>query len=515
MSQFRAFVIMYMTGLLLHLVEDWSSPGATLAFLILVSAIAVVGINRLRFLVFLVCASSYQFIAAFPDLANHSNLYLYVSLLLIGGLLVSFARGAQSSADLFFNSMQPLLRTAIIIVYFMAGFHKFNHDFIDPQVGCLNGFLRQLEITLLGTFAGGLMLFTVLLLGLWFALSNAGGWKRFLPFLAGLGLLVCAAVVSGFLSAPESSVSGGYSFMLLVGSLSSLVLFWQLVEGPALFVKKLQAPILVFSLVVHSTLAMIGFVDFQSIALALLLCFVPPGVYRACFADARLRLGRISLHRVHVYLGLNGICGALIGLHTLYVPFLEPRSLSGLVFNGSVIVLLWPLLTALVSENRQWQWRGVSVWPASTPRLLLVFPVLLVLWGMTSYLGLRTAGNFSMFSNLRTEGVDSNHILLGGNPLKIWDYQEDAITLLVLAPEHRSSTLQEQFRLPMVEFRKAILSWQQRGDTVAVQFYYRGELVYSPDITRDPRWKVDQADWAMRLLDFRPIQFGGANHCRW
>jgi hypothetical protein len=61
---------------------------------------------------------------------------------------------------------------------------------------------------------------------------------------------------------------------------------------------------------------------------------------------------------------------------------------------------------------------------------MFVFPVLLLLHGLTSYLGLRTAGNFSMFSNLRTEGARSNHLLLGGNPLKLWGYQEDVVRFI-------------------------------------------------------------------------------------
>jgi len=54
---------------------------------------------------------------------------------------------------------------------------------------------------------------------------------------------------------------------------------------------------------------------------------------------------------------------------------------------------------------------------------------------MTSYLGLRTAGNFSMFSNLRTEGPGSNHLLLGANPLKRGHYQEDAVHILAIDDE--------------------------------------------------------------------------------
>src|SRR4030095_15122896 len=97
-----------------------------------------------------------------------------------------------------------------------------------------------------------------------------------------------------------------------------------------------------------------------------------------------------------------------------------------------------------------------------TPRWLLLFPLVLALHGLTSYLGLRTAGNFTMFSNLRTEGTSSNHLLLGSNPIKVWGYQEDVVRFM----EIRHARGLEGNSLPVVEFRKRINEWTQAGQTV-------------------------------------------------
>ena len=50
--------------------------------------------------------------------------------------------------------------------------------------------------------------------------------------------------------------------------------------------------------------------------------------------------------------------------------------------------------------------------------------------GGLTYLGFRTAGNFTMFSNLRTEGTRSNYLLLARDPLKIGGYQANVVRFL-------------------------------------------------------------------------------------
>jgi hypothetical protein len=147
------------------------------------------------------------------------------------------------------------------------------------------------------------------------------------------------------------------------------------------------------------------------------------------------------------------------------------------------------------------------------------FPVLIALHGLTSYLGLRTAGNFTMFSNLRTEGPRSNHLLLGSNPLKVWGYQEDVVRFIRI--NDRKARIGYQYQplrrneLPVVEFRKLIYAWTAAGAVVPMTFEYRGQVHSTEDIVTDPAWRTAQRDWEMRLLDFRVIQPDRPNRCRW
>ena len=142
---------------------------------------------------------------------------------------------------------------------------------------------------------------------------------------------------------------------------------------------------------------------------------------------------------------------------------------------------------------------------------MFVFLVLLFLYGMTPYLGLRTTGTFTMFSNLRTEGTFSNHLLLRSNPLKVWGYQEDVVRLR----EIRDGRWSEEKSLPVVEFRKRIYEWTQAGRTVPLVLEYRGETYSTEDIVKDPVWRTEKRNWEMMLLDFRAIQPEGPNQCSW
>jgi hypothetical protein len=186
-----------------------------------------------------------------------------------------------------------------------------------------------------------------------------------------------------------------------------------------------------------------------------------------------------------------------------------------------VLILIWPILSELLGGKRLWRWKGVSVFDRRTPKFLYALPGLLLLFGSTSYLGLRTAGNFSMFSNLRTEGATSNHVLLGSNPLKIWGYQEDTVHVLEFDPDtvktgdHYTPRNLKGNYLPVVEFRKAVANWAKKGMVVPIVFEYQGQVITSDNIAVDPDWRPSGWDWEMILLDFREIQPGGPNACRW
>lgn len=129
----------------------------------------------------------------------------------------------------------------------------------------------------------------------------------------------------------------------------------------------------------------------------------------------------------------------VLALLAIWQAFSFSRSLINfnVLLNLTVLVLLLIVFCGLFFYARQER-------PSSPVRHRLVVRVLvgawvggLIFWGGMSYLGLRTAGNFSMFSNLATEGERWNHLLLPRS-LKLFSYQDEIHWFTDVPPEARA-----------------------------------------------------------------------------
>jgi hypothetical protein len=325
-----------------------------------------------------------------------------------------------------------------------------------------------------------------------------------------LGIVALAAGATLLVLRPALEIPPAATILVTM-MMVVVIILWEVIGGPLLAFPRVQLPLLAFSWLMHSTLALIGFVDFAAFAFWLLFNFVPRSYLNLLNDRLRVPALGLSIHRAHLYFAICILCGIVSGLHH--------RLLAGIVFNVAALAFIWPLLSALAAPPPKPMWAGVPLSNRMTPRWMFIFPVILLLHGMTSYLGLRTAGNFSMFSNLRTEGPASNHFLLSSNPLKLWSYQEDAVSFIDIDDRRARIGFQYQRlngnQLPVVEFRKLIYAWTRAGLTIPMTFEYRGKIHSTEDIANDPVWRTNTRDWEMVLMDFRSIQPSGPNRCRW
>jgi hypothetical protein len=511
MSRFSSFAMLYMAALFLELAEQWDYPGFTIGILALAVLLIRWGVTSAGFFLFLAATTAHFVLIQFPDVANHVNLAIWCNVVLMVGIGYAAARKQQFPADdEVFELIRPLLMLGLVLVYVLAGFHKLNADFFNPEVSCATDMIRRVatlpRATLFGIPMPGLLAALILPAGYLLLRSR---WRSRLPIVAvlvGIAVLVGAAVV---LLVPTLRLSTpGLRSALLI--MAGVIVLWELVGGLLLTVPRAQAAVLAFSWAMHATLALVNFVDFSALALALMLAFVPGPWFVLLNAPVRLPGTGRSIGRIHLYCAINVLTG-VAGLHSFRA--------TGLVFSVAALVLVWPFLRAAVGADPRPAWVGVPLRSPLTPRWMMVFPVLLILFGLTPYLGLRTAGNFSMFSNLRTEGPRSNHLLLGGNPLKRWGYQEDVVEITRIrdlrTPDRFQDDPMRGNLLTVVELRRMIHDWTAAGIAVPMNLMYRGKVHSTPDITQDPVWRVGERDWAMRLLLFRVIQPDGPNQCRW
>lgn len=521
------FIIFYTVALLADVDDIITRPSGWV--IAAISLWVFMAVSRLSFLTLLL-ATTFQFVVyELPDTENHTNLLVFTNAAMILCMLVSYARERRDGVGTFFSIAQPVARLSIIAALFAAGLHKLNYDFIDPTVSCIRQFSGDIAAAMAGDFSGhGVPTLAVLgamvaVMGLLLLRRPAEislpplDWSGFLP---PLGVILAGMAVLAVLTGGISTFGPGDYFIF---ALAVAVLSWQLVEAPLLLLPRFQWFALCFSLVVHAQLALLRIVDFQAIAIALLLTFVPDNVWTAWKRQALLHLGPVAMHRARAFYLLNFL-GAMIFLadRTGLVDWPGPLTAWGLLFVGGLLSMLWPVVRDLFSPVRSWQWDGVPVLAGTAPVWLYAVPLALLVFGFTSHLGLRTAGNMSMYSNLRTEAGQNNHILLGSNPFAFADYQNDVVHIRDIGDGATVDGVLDRWGalegnlLPIIEFRKLMLRWRERGETVPMTVEYGDRVWTSHNIVEDPDWRVDEWDWEMRLMDFRVIQGDeDPNACRW
>lgn len=519
------FLLFYTTAIITDL--NGVSPGS-----FIVGALSIwvaITLTRLSFGLLLV-ASTVYFVLELPDTENHTNLFIFANMALLLGLLYSYRLQKRGGEDAFYAVAQPVTRVTVITALAIAGFHKFNADFINPDVSCVGIFAPTIAAIVGSADFAGVQLppFAFLLV---MAVGVSGLLWRQRPDLrfpavdwaAILTTLALIVIAASLLATVVGGVGNYGPYQLIIFLLAVGVLCWQLIEVPLLLVPRMQWVALCFSLLVHVQLALMRIVDFQALAVALLITFVPAEVWQAWRRQACVSFGSFRVHRAHLYVLLN-VLGAAGALAQALGLIAWPRLYTGwgLLFVAGLLVMLWPIISDLFSPARTWRWEGVSVFEGATPAWLYVVPLCLLLFGLTSHLGLRTAGNLSMYSNLRTEAGQNNHLLLGFHPIKLAGYQEDVVHIIdigdaaTIGPDLDRWGQLEGHLLPFVEFRKLLWKWREKGEVVTITFDYQGVVTRSPDITQDPQWQVEHWDWEMRLMDFRVIQAGeGPNACRW
>lgn len=526
---FSMFVILYVSALMVDIAEKWDKRFVIVALLLFFTAM-LVRINRVTLFATVTVSTVFILFTSFPDVANHVNLTLFSNVAIMVGILYSWLRpGAVTDDDDWYEWFAPVIRVLIILLFATAGFHKLNSDFINPAVSCgtlvagwsvktLSSPVPVLNVSI-GTL--GLAILMAALVLFWRERRHDFAWPRLDPVALRAPVVSMVMIGGGLLLLTGTGNITSPGTALLFGMLV-FVLSWQLVEGPLLLHPRYQWVALLASLLVHVVLAMALVTDFQAIALALLATFVAPSAWQMIMRRQTITIAGITTTRAQLYFLINSwiLMGLWVVVLLLKLPMARMFAFTGLVFNLSLLILLWPIFTELFSRNRDWTWQGVRPFNSRTPLILFAVPALMLAFSMTSYLGLRTAGNYSMFSNVRTEPDGWNHLILRGPIMTLSDQQQDVVHIhrLDFIPMHilHMSENPSGMKLPVIEFRKLLYKLRQAGLKVGADISYRGQRWTTGDIAGHPDWRVDRRDLAMLLNDFRPIQVNPSpNMCRW
>ncbi|OEU18129.1 hypothetical protein FRACYDRAFT_238563 [Fragilariopsis cylindrus CCMP1102] len=299
-------------------------------------------------------------------------------------------------------------RIAIIIMYFMAGFHKINTDFLfNPKVSCAYDmmwkYLPLINIDDLEDLEP-------------YITATSWGVMKYLPFMA----LFVELVPPILLAIPSSKIQ-----KLGIGML----------------------------LLLHLLLLPTGFVDFGSIAQSFLWLFISPTTIFGTTTDSSASNTTFQnfMNDIALCLCFLEFCAVVCTWQFDYTdpPFIEEEFgmvLMSFFIMWSYIIRRIILVLNNTTGNTTTGTGGTEVEleaeleaEADADLVRIYIPksiitkcsiFLFLFYTMNPYLGLRTTGCVNMFSNLRTEGLIGNHLLLGSNRIKFWSYQEDIITIL-------------------------------------------------------------------------------------
>ncbi|MBM7069580.1 hypothetical protein [Actibacterium sp. 188UL27-1] len=212
----------------------------------------------------------------------------------------------------------------------------------------------------------------------------------------------------------------------------------ELIAMVALFITRLKPFGMLIGILFHIIIGFTGcayYKDFSTIVLLLYALFLPREVFTVWLpiflgvGDRRNRI--LSIGRIALLVLVAAYLAASLSAVSpdLFLPtdrgFMPFFAVYALAFYGFVIAAM-PRDGGTSGDYRYSGW--------------LIIPVLFFLNGWSPYLGLKTESSIAMFSNLHTEGRETNH-LLHGVVSGLWAYQQE----LVFPISSNSPAFDQQF----------------------------------------------------------------------
>ncbi len=432
---------------------SWDTPPLLAAFAVLLKP------SSWKRLAVLVLLQTLHFGASLPFVNTNRTLQGLTALTMLCGLVaVLRSRGEDNRLTVWLRAVETPLRLELVIVYFYAFFHKFNWDFLNPDLSC--------GVTLYQQVARGV------------------------------------AQAAPFLSLPQTDWAHGtaiWGTLILEAALPVMLL-----------VPRLRASAFFIGVLFHGLLGVGYFYGFSATMIALLFLSAPPS-----FSD---RIGDV-LNRL-----LNwGLLGRLLGderVRTATAAILIAASLLPEDVQGYSWALWCALAAAAPAVLLWWVWPGsgaaLMAEPAEMPRphpAMLLFPALTFLNGASPFLGLKTEYSFAMYSNLRTEGGRSNHVLTDS----VWylaDYQSELVSILESSDVQLGRFAARRNDVPLAWVRRRIWELTEYGEeNIRVVYELDGVRREVDAAENDPVLSEPLSFLERKFLRFRKIP-RGENVCR-
>jgi hypothetical protein len=243
-------------------------------------------------------------------------------------------------------------------------------------------------------------------------------------------------------------------------------------------------------------------VDFTATLFALFLLFLPS-------TDVEYFHGRLAALSMRSAIARDVRQAPLAAASMVFMAFgllgyLSVRVSSGIVFVVAemylVVLLVVAVRTWRPTHGRRPQPLGRLAW------VHMPVVVVLVLWAASPYVGLRTTSVFTMFSGLRTEGTQPNHLFMPTFRLVKWQ-DEFFVIQQSNDPEH-ASIQGGKVGVPLMLLRRSATD----DPDLTVSGALNGTPVtFGPDDSHTAFEPL--SGWRYKFLHFRPVGVNGEPFC--
>ena len=194
----------------------------------------------------------------------------------------------------------------------------------------------------------------------------------------------------------------------------------------------------------------------------------------------------------------------------LAASVLAPEQRDAL-FLWATVALAGGLLVLSMAPGDQVPEKGPAV-PLRPPLSVLLGPALVLLSGMTPYLGLGTDRALSMYSNLRTEGGRSNHFLLPAE-LQMFPYQQDLVQVLHSSSAPLARLAAQHMVIPWAELRARLTEATAGSTAVTVTYLRSGRRHEAASAATDSLLALPVSRVGLKFLRFRAVEPAGPRRC--
>jgi hypothetical protein len=482
-DRFTIFSFLWAAAVIFHL-GKWNiwlhSP---VSFALGVSAVSVIlkpsSAYRLYILIILQLVDAFEKMPWIPNhwlFASVVNLTILVSAL----ILIISARNTGIERSRLFNTFAPALRLEFVLLYLFSLFHKLNTGWLDPAVSCSTRIFSS-------------------------SFNHPG-----------------------FLQSPLVS-----EILPIYGTLAA-----EIAIPLFLLTRRLRIAGIIVALFFHFILGTFEYYNFSAVTYAMLFLFTPDNIserLRELWNGSRIReLYNYSLDPGFIdkvktpVLITAGAAGLALLIYTKLnypgvQPFIEPMEVWTLgkprlyyVFLalwglfGSALIAVF-LITLRKGEPLHY---GTGRYFIPGYKILMLFPLIIAINGGSPYLGLKTQTAWSMFSNLRTEGGFTNHLIIR-HPYYLADYQTDLVEIKHSSDPRLSAFHEKGYLIPYFELRRYMsMNASSESDEYKLEYVRKGSNKKVSNPGDDPVLFEPENYFLRKLLSFRPVPSDNSGVCQ-